>query len=255
MTENNTGNRWARLPSNPASQGRTHMVARTAIGAAVFAALLLPLAAQAFDETRYPDLKGQWRRSVTDAPRYDTSKPPGPGQQAPLTAEYQALYDANLKAIAAGGPGNDPTLTCVAPGMPRAMNGDGLMEVVVTPHTTYMLIQNVHDSRRIYTDGRDWPAEMELSYAGTSMGKWIDTDGDGRFDLLEVETRGFKGPRVFDATGIPLHKDNETVIKERIYLDKADRNVLRDEITTIDKALTRPWTVTKSFLRDPARSE
>src|ERR1700693_1675803 len=82
------------------------------------------------------------------------------------------------------------------------------------------------------------------------MGKWLDEDGDGRYDLLEVETRGFKGPRVLDASGIPLHKDNATIVKERITLDKADPNVLRDQVTTIDHAFTRPWTVMRSLRRD-----
>jgi hypothetical protein len=39
-------------------------------------------------------------------------------------------------------------------------------------------------------------------------------------------------------SGIPLHEDDATVIKERIYLDKADRNLLHDEITVADHALT-----------------
>jgi hypothetical protein len=51
------------------------------------------------------------------------------------------------------------------------------------------------------------------------------------FDTLVVETRGMKGPRVYDATGIPLHEDNETVINERIYVDRADKNLLHDDIT------------------------
>ena len=66
-----------------------------------------------------------------------------------------------------------------------------------------------------------------------------------RYDMLEVETRHFKGPRAFDPSGMPLHEDNKTVIKERIYLDKANPNILHDEITVIDNALTRPWTVTR----------
>ena len=86
---------------------------------------------------------------------------------------------------------------------------------------------------------------VEPTYAGYSIGKWIDEDGDGRYDVLEAETRAFKGPRFFDGSGIPLDEDNESVIKERIYLDKTDRNLLRDEITVSDHALTRPWTVTK----------
>ena len=69
--------------------------------------------------------------------------------------------------------------------------------------------------------------------------------------MLEVETRGFKGPRAFDSSGLPLHHDNQTVVKERIYLDPADRNVFHDEVTVFDHALTRPWTVIKSSRREP----
>jgi len=39
------------------------------------------------------------------------------------------------------------------------------------------------------------------------------------------------------------------VIKERIYLDKSDHNLMHDEITVIDHALTRPWTVDKRYVR------
>ena len=68
--------------------------------------------------------------------------------------------------------------------------------------------------------------------------------------MLEVETRGpFKGPRAYDATGLPLHFDNKSMFKERFYLDKADPNVLHDMITVIDHALTRPWTVDKTYRR------
>ena len=78
-------------------------------------------------------------------------------------------------------------------------------------------------------------------------------DGDGNFDVLEVETRNFKGPRVYDASGLPLHRDNQSIFKERIYLDKADPNLLHDEITVIDNALTRPWTVDKKYVRNADR--
>ena len=85
---------------------------------------------------------------------------------------------------------------------------------------------------------------------GYSIGKWIDEDGDGRYDALEIETRNFKGPRTYEPSGIPLHADNETVIKERISLDKADHDLLRNEITVTDHALTRPWTVVKTMRRN-----
>ena len=205
-----------------------------------------------------PDLKGQWRRvgpQGFNGTRFDPSKPPGRGQEAPLTAEYQSIFEANLKDQAEGGQGTTPTYTCLSPGMPRATNGYGEIEFVVTPDTTHILVQHINDDRRIFTDGRDWPAGREPTFLGYSIGKWIDTSGAGRYDLLEVETRHFKGPRTFDSSGIPLHKDNQTIVKERLYLDKGDPNVFHDEVTVIDHALTRPWTVLKTYRRDPSDSQ
>ena len=83
------------------------------------------------------------------------------------------------------------------------------------------------------------------------MQVWIDEDGDGRYDVLEVETRGFKGPRAYEETGLPLHIDNQSIFKERIYRDKSDPKILHDEITSIDHALTRPWTVDKRYVHNP----
>ena len=159
------------------------------------------------------------------------------------------MLEASIADQAAGGPGNDPTYTCLAPGMPRVMIVYDPMEIIITPGTTHMLMGHIHDSRRIFTDGRDWPDELEPTFQGHSIGRWVDTKLDGHYDQLEVETRGFKGPRVYDSTGLPLHQDNQTIIKERIYSDQADPNLLHDELTTIDHALTRPWTVTKTYRR------
>lgn len=204
----------------------------------------------AFDETKYPDWKGQWRRPAGVGNQWDTSKPVSK-QEAPLTAEYQAIFEANLADQGAGGQGTDPTYTCLPDGMPRAMNVIFPMEIIIQPNVTHIIIEYLSMLRRIYTDGRQWPNDKDPSFMGYSIGKWIDEDGDGRYDMLEVETRDLKGPRAFDASGIPLHADNQTVVKERIYLDKANSNILHDEVTTIDHALTRPWTVIKSYHRVP----
>ena len=85
---------------------------------------------------------------------------------------------------------------------------------------------------------------------GYSIGRWVDEDGDGKYDVLEVETRHFKGPRTYENSGLPLHPDNQSIIKERIYLDKNNQDILHDEFTVIDHALTQPWTVTKNYRRD-----
>ena len=231
------------------------MLHGSSIGALALAVALVASVsgAVAWDDTKYPDWKGQWRRApvpgAVGQPPHDPSKPYGRGQQAPLTADYQKIFEANLADQAAGGQGNDVTRICLPNGMPRAMSAYEPLEIIITPDITYILIDHIEHTRRIYTDGRSWPAPIEPSFIGYSIGKWIDEDGNGKFDVLEIETRGFKGPRVYDASGIPLHADNQTVIKERIYLDKANPDLLRDEITTIDNALTRPWKVTKNYIR------
>jgi hypothetical protein len=138
---------------------------------------------------------------------------------------------------------------CLPPGMPRQMHAYAPMEIVLTPSTTYILIDHIHDDRRIHTDGRDWPADIEPVFSGYSIGKWRDEAGSGRYDVLEVETRFIKGPRSLDGSGLPTHEDNQTIVKERIYLDKANPDILHDEITLIDHAYTRPWTVMKTYPR------
>ena len=204
--------------------------------------------AYAFDESRYPDWAGQWR--LGPPTKWDPTKPPGREQEAPLTQEYQAIFEANLADQAAGGQGTDPTYICIPDGMPRAMNVVFPMEIVIMPKITYIMIEYLGMLRRIYTDGRDWPQDQEPAFMGYSIGKWIDTERHGRYDVLEVETRNMKGPRAFEPSGIPLHSDNQTVVKERIYLDKDNPDILHDEITTIDHALTRPWTVHKKYRRE-----
>jgi len=231
-------------------------VMRSAIGAVALAAAVLLLTgagARAFDDAQYPDLKGQWRRiSPPGQPAFDPGKPRGYGQEAPLTPEYEAVYAANIADMQAGGEGQWPGFTCRPPGMPPMMTAYEPMEIVVLPEITYIMIDHIHDThRRVYTDGRDWPAEIEPTFGGYSIGRWLDEDHDGRYDTLEVETRAIKGPRAFDASSLPLHADNETVVTERIFLDKADANVLHDQITVFDHALTRPWTVLKSYARNP----
>jgi len=94
-------------------------------------------------------------------------------------------------------------------------------------------------------------ARSILPISAIQSAKWIAEDGDGRYYALEVETRGpFKGPRAYDHTGLPLHFDNQSIFKERFFLDKSDPNLLHDEITVFDHALTRPWSVDKTFRRN-----
>jgi hypothetical protein len=49
-----------------------------------------------------------------------------------------------------------------------------------------------------------------------------------------VETRNMKGPRAFDASGLPLHADNQTIVKERYTFDRDDPDLISNEVTVID---------------------
>jgi hypothetical protein len=228
------------------------MFYRTTIAAAMVAAALSLTAAAAQD--RFPDWSGQWRKAPDGGPpRYDPSKPDGAGQQAPLKEEYRRIHEASMADQAHGGPGlYVMSVKCIPMGMPFQMSIVFPFEFVITPKTTYILFEIMTSQpRRIYTDGRDWPKDPDPTFTGYSIGKWIDQDGDGRFDVLEVETRHLRVPRLFDQTGIPFHEDGQAVIKERIYADKANPNIIYDEITTTDNALTRPWSVKKTYRREP----
>lgn len=226
------------------------MLDRSSVGAIALVMALAGSPAQAFDDSQYPDWYGQWRR-VPDGgvPRYDPSKPLR-GQQAPLKPEYRALHEASIADQDAGGHGLDPGYRCLPQGMPRQMSGVFPMEFVILPKVTYVLFEYmIHTTRRIYTDGRDWPTNEEPTFAGYSIGKWLDTDGDGGFDTLEVETRNFKGPRTWDQSGMPMADDNETVVRERLSLDKTNPDILHNDMTTTDNSLERPWSVRKNYRR------
>src|SRR5262249_59119988 len=84
---------------------------RSSIRSITLAAVTIIAAAgaQAFDQSNSPDWSGQWKRPAGVGNQWDTSKPPRRGQQAPLTPEYQAIYEANLGDQAAAGQGTDPT--------------------------------------------------------------------------------------------------------------------------------------------------
>jgi hypothetical protein len=228
------------------------MSLRTVIGAILLAMALpmaLPIAAQAYDESKYPDIQGQWTRPRGTGIQWDPSKPWGRAQQPPLTPEYQAIWEASMADQADGGQGNDPLYRCYPVGMPRVMNAVFPMEIVISPKATYMLF-DASTPRRIFTDGRDWPKDEEPNFLGYSIGKWIDENGDGKFDVLEIETRFVRGPHAYDGSGMPLHADNEATFKERLSLDPANPDVLRAEITSYDHALTRPWTITRNYQRN-----
>jgi hypothetical protein len=100
------------------------------------------------------------------------------------------------------------------------------MQLLIMPDTTYVIIPHAGNTvRRIFTDGRDWPKNIEPAIDGYSL--------------------------AYDPSGMPFHDDDETVVTERIYLDKSNPNLMHNEMTVFDHALTRPWSVHKKYERNP----
>lgn len=187
----------------------------------------------------YPDWAGQW--GFTGPNRWPDR------DNAPFTEEGKAIDAAFRAEQAAGGQGGDPTWRCIPPGMPRNMKAIGVFDIVPTPEFTLMYFEYQSQVRRIYTDGRSFPEFIDPTFNGYSIGEWHDRDGDGEFDMLEIETRGFKNPRSYDSGGLPLGETE--VIFEKIWLDE-ETDLLYDEITTHDSLLTKPWTATLEYERN-----
>src|SRR5262245_54775062 len=104
------------------------MHCRSLLHAAGLAVALLMVigGAQAFDDSKYPNLKGQWDRFVVRGlpgqASFDQTKGWGHYQEAPLTPEYLKIFEENLKDQEAGGLGlGADHARCVAAGMPFMM--------------------------------------------------------------------------------------------------------------------------------------
>jgi len=105
------------------------------------------------------------------------------------TPEFQKILEASIADQDSGGQGENPGYRCASHGMPRVMIANVPIGFVIMPETTYVMLERLSQVRRIYTT--DAAARTtQASSIGYSIGKWIDEDGDGRYDTLEAETRG-----------------------------------------------------------------
>ena len=145
--------------------------------------------ATAHDESKYPNMRGQWVR--TGSAQFDPTKPAGFAQQAPLTPEYRKIFMpiSSRTARPAASPTTPPPI-CLPGGMPRTMIVYETLETLITGPVTYIRGSYMNELRRIYTDGRDWPEKITPAFVGYSIGKWIDEDGDGK-----LRRAGSRDPR------------------------------------------------------------
>ena len=142
-----------------------------------------------------------------------------------LTDAGQTLhssYDRNF---------DDPHLRCVAGGMIRIEDGPFNYEIIQRDDHLLTVYHYFEQTRRIWTDGRDFPDDIENSWLsmGYSIGHWEGS-------TLVVETRGMK-PTIWDANGMPV--SSSAVVTERKYLDEEGR-LHSDYLLTDPENYTRP---------------
>ena len=186
--------------------------------------------------SKLPDWSGIWVPMTKDQ---DAQIKSNPTPWTPKVAKYIEWQEEEAK-------NSRPAplfVDCLPEGMPSWMLiTHNSMEVLFTPGRVTMLGESDGNRlRRIYTDGRPHPKDVEETFHGHSIGHW---EGD----TLVIDTVGIL-PQAWVATaehlGVPNNGDIH--VSERI---RVEGNYMRDELTiTAPKIMTRPWKTVRSYIR------
>jgi hypothetical protein len=130
------------------------------------------------------------------------------------------------------------------------------IEILEAPDRLMIKPENSALPRRIFTDGRDHPPDLEPSWMGHSIGRW---EGD----VLVVDTIGTSG-RTRGMNGVGSNaqvsaddRNPRLPVSEQLHLVErlrlvADGDILEDEMTITDpKAYTKPIVVKHYWQRRP----
>jgi hypothetical protein len=204
---------------------------RSALVSLIVAALALVLATGA----NAADISGiWWIKDRTEVAKLDHAK-------LPFTPEGAAAYKQNLADIASGKGLAIEHNKCLPPGVPRLMLARYPFQILQTPAQVTFVHEKMHLVRLIYID-KPHPDDIDLTYEGSSTGKW---DGDA----LVVDTISLKDNTVIDKTGIP-HSD-QLHVTERFSLKDGGKTLL-DQVTMEDpKVFTKPVSFDISFAKHP----
>ena len=225
-----------------------------ALALAVGGAALTVDAARAQTAAALPDWSGVWAMQgptvfdgATVRPPDGRTGQPGVREFPPYNEEWEAIYRRNIELVR-DGTFPDPISVCGVPhGFPRIMNVPDVYEFAVTRDAVYILAENGPGIMRIYTDGRTHPPAEELwpTYTGASIGHW---EGE-TLVFTTISLKGSSGNDVIvDRTGLVLSDASRATTRMR----KLDDSTIEAQMTIEDdKALTRPWLVTKRYGKQP----
>ena len=193
-----------------------------------------PTAADWAALAKLPDFNGVWEITFGGGGRGARDAAP----QLPAGPSLTPEYAVKKKALEANAPEDNQTANCLPPGMPGIMGQPYPMEFLLTPGQVTIVIEAYTQVRHIYTDGRALPSDPDLTFHGTSVGRW---DGE----TLVVETIGFSPLTQLDRA-VP-HSDKMRLV-ERFRL--TDPDTMSIETTVHDPAaLTAPYTTSRTLKR------
>lgn len=225
------------------------------LGALAAAALMVamhpPAMAQSATQSpqQLPDWSGVWNPAELNifdptAPRQQQNKQSTAAAYMREFPPYNAAWEKRYRKVLAdniAGKPTDPTAGCVPGGMPRIMTTPYPFEIVIQSNRVIILHEVSSQVRRIWTDGRKHPDDLDPTYMGHSIGHW---EGD----TLVVDTVGMRGDTVFNVTAAP-HSDKIHVTERIRRLSPTkleDRFVVEDPI-----AFTKPWLVVRTYNLKP----
>jgi hypothetical protein len=186
-----------------------------------------------------PDWSGVWERSVRSGQMFsfDESGPGVPDLRgyakatAVLTPKYQADYDKTLADLRANREW-DRLSYCLPAGFPRWLGEPWRRENVTTPEVTWLSHEQINETRRIYTDGRDHIPEADAVplWLGDSIGFWDK-------DTLVIHTNHLKAGTYH--RGQPAYSFQTSTVEQ---WRKIDADTIEVRITVYDPpSLVKPW--------------
>ena len=130
---------------------------------------------------------------------------------------------------------NDPLDSCDPAGFPRNEIFEfRVLEVATAPDRMLFLYQYQRSWRTVFTDGRDFPKDLDWGFYGYSIGKWVD---DYTF---VVQTKGLDDRTWIDNSGLPHSTDMQ--VEERFH--RVDHDTLEFTLTVTDPTIyTQSWTI------------
>jgi len=149
----------------------------------------------------------------------------------PKAAAEQAAYKARKLD-------DTDAANCLPPGMPAIMGQPYPIQVLVTPGEVTIIQEAYMQVRHVHTDGRDHPADPDLTFNGDSVGHW---EGD----TLVIDTVGLAPQAVLQA-GVS-HSKNERIV-ERFRLAEPDLLEVKTRIED-PGVLDKPWEFTARYAR------